>query len=302
MTPRRLRLILNGKAASSEELRESINALRHTGHRVEVRVTWEPGDARHHAATADGIDVVVAAGGDGTINEVVHGLMDWPDETRPALGVIPLGTANDFARGCAIPLEIPAALDLCAKGTPRPIDVGKANDRWFINAASSGFGAEVTANTPTELKRLLGGAAYTLMGPLLATSFEPHEGRLVLPEGEFQNRSVVTIVSNGRQAGGGKPVAPKALLNDGLLDILVISEIPATGLLQAMKELQTPENDGEYIFYRQVPWAEFHPTVPLAVNLDGEPACFGHVRYEAVPGAIRLIAPADCPELSPGPG
>ena len=297
MNPRSLRLILNGKAAGNEELREAVATLRAAGHRVEVRVTWEDGDAQRFTREADGADVIVAAGGDGTVNEIVHGLMDLPPDRRPALGIVPLGTANDFATGCGLPPEPASALELCATAEPVPIDVGRANDRWFINAASCGFGAEVTAKTPPDFKRLLGAAAYTLMGPILAINFTPHEGRLILPEGEFSGRSVVAIVGNGRQTGGGKSLTPKALLDDGLLDVLVISEIPATGLLQAARELQALEPNGDYIFYRQVPWAEFRPVSPMPVNLDGEPVSFDHVRYEAVPRAIRLIVPRDCPML-----
>jgi lipid kinase YegS len=275
--------------------------LRKAGHRVEVRVTWENGDARRWAVEADQAEVIVAVGGDGTVNEVVHGLLDRPAARRPALGIVPMGTANDFASGCGIPRDPQGALELCATGAAVPIDVGRANDHWFINAASSGFGAEVTANTPSELKRLLGGAAYTLMGAILAINFKPAQGRLVLPDGELRGSSVVAIIGNGRQAGGGKRVAPKALINDGLLDVLVIREIPAAGLLQAVRELQALEHEGEYIFYRQTLWAEFHPDHPVPINLDGEPVSFDSVRYEAVPGALQFIAPPGCPQLTSPP-
>ena len=298
MSPRTLRLIINGKAVGNEELRQGVAALREAGHDVEVRVTWENGDARRWAAEAGGAEVVVAAGGDGTVHEVLQGLMDRPAVERPALGVVPMGTANDLANGCGIPLGLPDALQLCATGTPVPIDVALANDHWFINAASSGFGAEVTVNTPPELKRLLGGAAYTVMAALLAINFKPSQGRLVFPDGELHGSAVVAIIGNGRQTGG-KPVTPKALINDGLLDVLVIREVPASGLLQAGRELQALEPDGEYIFYRQVPWVEFHPTEPMPINLDGEPVNFASVRYQTVSGALRLIVPADCPALVP---
>jgi lipid kinase YegS len=294
-------LIINGKAAGNGELREGVAALREAGHRVEVRVTWERGDARRWSAEADQAEVIVAVGGDGTLNEVVHGLLDRPVARRPAIGIVPLGTANDFASGCGIPRDPQDAFELCATGAAVPIDVGRANDHWFINAASSGFGAEVTANTPSELKRLLGGAAYTLMGAILAINFKPAQGRLVLPDGELRGSSVVAIIGNGRQAGGGQRVAPKALINDGLLDVLVIREIPAAGLLQAVRELQALEHDGEYIFYRQTPWAEFHPDHPVPINLDGEPVSFDSVRYEAVSGALQFIAPPDCPQLTSSP-
>ena len=117
-------------------------------------MTRKEGDARRFAAEAGGADLLIAAGGDGTLNEVVHGLMDLSKAARPALGVVPLGTANDFAAGCGIPRDPEQALALCLEGQRVPIDVGKANEHWFLNAASVGFGAAVTATTPPELKRL----------------------------------------------------------------------------------------------------------------------------------------------------
>ncbi len=292
-------MILNGKSADAPELREAVDALRAAGHCIDVRVTWEKEDARHWAAETEECETIVAAGGDGTLHEVVQGIMSRPAAARPLLGVVPLGTANDFAVGCGIPVRPREALDLCATGAPAHIDVGRANDHWFINAASCGFGADVTANTPPELKRLLGGAAYTLMGAILAITFEPAQGRLVLPDGGAHEDAVVAIIGNGRQTGGGKQFAPRALLNDGLLDILVIRKVPATALLQAARELQELGSDGEYISYRKAPWAQFSCEHPISINLDGEPFSFDRVRYEVEPAALRLIVPADCPEIAP---
>jgi lipid kinase YegS len=297
ITKKFLRLVVNGKVANNEALRAAVAQQRGLGHRVEVQVTWEGGDARRFASQPGEADVVVAVGGDGTVNEVLHGLMTLPTEARPALGVIPLGTANDFARGCGIPLDPSHALALCLAGDPVAADVGRANNRWFINAASIGFGAVVTATTPPELKRLLGGAAYTLMAAILATNFRPYEGRLLLPDQEVTGPDVVLIVGNGRQTGGGKQIAPRALLDDSLLDLLVVREIPANKLLNAVRELRTLSPEGQYISYWQVPWASFDAVRPVPVNLDGEPAEFTEVRYEATPGAVRLIVPSGCPMI-----
>ena len=96
------------------------------------------------------VDLVIAAGGDGTLNEVLNGLMNLSEVTRPTLGIVPLGTANDFATGCGIPRDPEKALALCMKGKQVPVDVGKANGHWFINAASCGFGAEITATTSPD--------------------------------------------------------------------------------------------------------------------------------------------------------
>jgi lipid kinase YegS len=297
VTRRKVQLILNGKAAGNDALENAIGQQRAAGHNIKVRVTRGKRDARSFATEAGETDLLIAAGGDGTLNEVVHGLMDLSKAARPALGVVPLGTANDFATGCGIPREPEQALALCMEGQALPIDVGKANDHWFLNVATAGFGAEVTATTPPELKRLLGPAAYTVMGAILAMNVHHYHGRLTLPNREITGSGPVAIVGNGRQTGGGVQVAPRARINDGLLDVLVVRQIPAVALLTAARELQQLSPDGEYISYWQTPWVEVYPEETIPINLDGEPVRFSSVRYEAVPGAIRLIVPPNCPLL-----
>src|SRR5436305_7217355 len=291
-------LSLNGKAAGNDALQTAVARQRAIGHTIEVRVTSEKGDARRFVAEAGEVDLLIAAGGDGTLNEVVHGLMELPMAARPVLGVVPLGTANDFATGCGIPHDPEQALALCMEGTEVPVDVGKADEHWFLNAASIGFGAEITATTPSELKNLLGPAAYAVMGAILATNVHHYRGRLTLPDREIAGSGPVAIVGNGRQAGGGIQVTPRARVDDGLLDVLAVRDIPALALLTAARELQELSPDGEYISYWQTPWAEVHTAEAIPVNLDGEPMQFSKVRYEAVPKAIRLIVPPNCPLLS----
>jgi len=295
---RRVQLILNGKVAGDDAVRAAVAQQRAAGHGIEVRVTWEKGDARRFVAEAGASVLLIAAGGDGTLNEVVHGLMALAPDARPVLGVLPLGTANDFATGCGIPRDPKEALALCMEGEGIPIDVGKANEHWFLNAASVGFGAKITATTPPELKRLLGSAAYTLMGAILAMNPHQYHGRLVLPDREVTGAGPVAIVANGRQTGGGMQVTPRARIDDGLLDVLAVRHIPPTALLTAARELQELSAEGEYISYWQTPWAEVYPEESIPVNLDGEPVQFSSVRYEAVPRAIRLILPSGCPLTS----
>jgi len=136
---KKVHLILNGKVAGNDALRVAVARHREAGHGIEVRVTQEKGDARRFVSEAGKMDLLIAAGGDGTLNEVLHGLMDLSEATRPILGIVPLGTANDFATGCGIPRDPAKALALCMRGDGVPIDVGKANDHWFANASSSGF-------------------------------------------------------------------------------------------------------------------------------------------------------------------
>jgi len=298
---RKVQLILNGKAAGNDALQTAVARQRAAGHSIEVRVTLEKRDARRFVAEAGEVDLLIAAGGDGTVNEMVHGLMDLSRVARPVLGVVPLGTANDFAIGCGLPRDPEEALTLCMEGKEVPVDVGKANEHWFLNAASIGFGAEITATTPPELKNLLGPAAYAVMGAILAMNVHHYRGTLTMPDREITGAGPMAIVGNGRQAGGGVQVAPRALIDDGLLDVLSVRDIPPLALLTAARELQELSPDGEYISYWQTPWAEVHTEETIPVNLDGEPVQFSSVRYEAVPRAIRLIVPPNCPLLSTQP-
>ena len=136
------RLILNGKKADRPDVREAVQAVRSAGHQLEVRVTWERGDAVRFVAEAsrEGVPRVIAGGGDGSVNEAANALMAVDAASRPALGILPLGTANDFATACRIPMDPFAALLLAATGDPRPIDLGRCNDAFFVNVASGGLG------------------------------------------------------------------------------------------------------------------------------------------------------------------
>ena len=234
-------LVLHGKAAARDDVRAAVRALRDEGARIDVRVTWESGDAQRFAreAASDGFEVVIAGGGDGTVNEVVAGLVDGSAEAdvSPSLAILPLGTANDLARACRISLDPTEALRLAVSGTSVRVDVGRANDRSFLNVATGGFGARLTVETPQELKKLLGGAAYLLTGLTHFNSIRPERGRLAGPQFTWEGDFFVLAIGNGRQAGGGHPLCPDALLNDGLLDVRLLPKVPNEELARALRGL-----------------------------------------------------------------
>ena len=294
------RLILNGKKADRTDVRAAVRAVRAAGHDLEVRVTWERGDAARLVAEAaiEGVPRVIAGGGDGSVNEAANGLMALDAAARPALGILPLGTANDFATACRVPLEPRAALLLAVTGEPRPVDLGRCNDSWFVNVASGGFGAAVTAETPVELKNFLGGGAYTLMGLVKAVHFTPYACSIRTPAGDVAGRVVVGAICNGRQAGGGQPLAPEALLDDGLLDIVSLREFPPAAAAQVVAEILANRGAGEYVARMRVPWMEVTAPAAVPVNLDGEPANGTAFRFACDPGCIRMVLPADCPCLT----
>lgn len=297
---KRMRLIINGKSAGDPQLRAAVAQQRGAGHVIEVRVTWESGDAARYAAEAprEDVDVVIAGGGDGTVNEVVGGILSVDHPHQTAVAVLPYGTANDFAAGCSIPIGDPlAALTLAATGTPVSIDVGRANDRYFVNVASGGFGAEVTTNTPPELKKAIGGAAYSLMGIVTAAKASPHHGRVTLPDGTSRSGDVLVMTAaNGRQCGGGQRVAPNALLNDGLLDFMIIHDVDIQSFGKVLSEILTLDSkDNQHVSYVQLPELKVEFDNPFQVNLDGEPVRSHEFVFRICPRAIRFVLPDAAP-------
>jgi lipid kinase YegS len=295
-----LRLILNRKAAQDEDLRRAVEVMRARNHRVDVRAMWEGGDGIRMAADAarDGCDVVVACGGDGTINEVVNGLMGAPDP-KPALGIVPSGTANDFATMLGIAPGLPlAALDRIVSRIPsrppRLVDVGRVNTRYFLNVASAGFGAKITADTPSEFKAVLGGVAYLLTGLANMVDLEPEIVNISAPNLTWSGPLLALCVGNGRQAGGGFNVCPDAEIDDGLFDVLVVQDFPLEEMPSVLNDVLRFGLRGEHlppsVMRFRAPWLEVHASAGLHVNLDGEPIEGRSFRFVILPQALTLLA------------
>ncbi|UXY17055.1 lipid kinase YegS [Chitiniphilus purpureus] len=291
-----VRLIVHGKAAADPELREAVLAARNQGHRLEVRVTWEQGDAARftHEAVAEGAATVIAGGGDGTLNEVAGAILAHDIEQRPVLGLVPLGTANDFAHGAGIPLAPLPALRLALAGPIATVDAGRVNERIFVNMATGGFGTQLTVDTPSEQKELLGGFAYLLTGLRRFTSITADYGKVVGPGFNWEGDFLVLAVGNGSQAGGGHLLCPQARLDNGLLDLRILA---GEELLPTLLERLIDGEEAESVVSARVPWLTLETPHPVHLNLDGEPLAGTHFRIEALPGALRFRLPGYCPLL-----
>ena len=251
-----------------------------------------------HEALQSGGKRLIIGGGDGSVNEIVDAMAKLPRTQRPELAILPLGTANDFATACEIPLESLDALRFAVSHDSIPVDIVKANDRYFINMATAGFGAQVTADTPVELKNFLGGGAYTLTGVLKAINFVPYNSNISTPQNSFHNLDIVVgAICNGKQAGGGQVLAPNALINDGLLDIVSISQFTLADIPQVLEEVQNPSPKGSFVKYIQTPWLESTSENIIPVNLDGEPYRSHTIRFEVLPLSIDLVLPKESPCL-----
>lgn len=302
-----LRLILHGKSSNDPELREAVADLRERGRDISVRVTWEAGDAERYAREArrDGIGVIVAGGGDGLLNAVVNGILGGDGPEGVAVAVLPLGSANDFATSCGIPEDPAEALALAASGPAVAIDVAKANDRFYVNVASGGFGAYVTTATPETLKRVLGGAAYTLMGFANAVRGpETNHVRIECAESSHDEILVMLAVANGRLSGGGFEVAPDAHIDDGLLDATFVREFPMSEAAVLARELKQPGAEGnQFVFSVRSSWLTLTAADGAIefLNLDGEPSpAAREYRFEVRRRALEFILPKEASPLLSG--
>ncbi|MEP6906964.1 MAG: lipid kinase YegS [Pseudoxanthomonas sp.] len=309
MTSSRWRLILNGKSTGDEALRQAVSALRDQGVTLEVRVTWEAGDAERYVveAIADGVKTLIAAGGDGTVSEIAASLAHRQEaaDHLPALGLVPLGTANDFANAAGIPLEPLPALEMIADAPAVPVDLIRltADDEqvhWCANLASGGFGTQVTVDTDEGMKKMLGGLAYLITGISRLGRIDPIRARLHGPQFEWEGDLIALGIGNGRQAGGGQVLCPDAWVNDGLLDITVVPELSGD-VAAAVGTLVTGGKEAalERVAVRaQLAWVEIDCPEPITLNLDGEPVASRHFRIDCVPGRVRMHLPKDSPLLS----
>ena len=287
-------LVLHRKSANEDYVKNAVKAVRKEGHELRVLVPFNKKEKPRivNEALDRGATRIVAGGGDGTINAVARALVgDGKERPDTTLGIMPLGTANDFARGCDLPThDLAECLRIACTRDGRPIDVGMLNGRPFINVASLGFGAEITATTPIQLKKALGGAAYTLMGMVKALNLTPYPGRLTQPGEEPVDADMLFMaVGNNHFAGGGFDVAPLAKIDDGLLDVTAIRADRNIRPSQVQKEMQDPMNPAnEYVLYRQMPEFTIESKQKLHCNLDGEPVRKKKLHFSVLPRHLKI--------------
>ncbi|WHS62077.1 lipid kinase YegS [Pseudomonas sp. G2-4] len=288
-------MILHGKQALNDEVRTAVMLKRKQGWDLAVRLTWEAGDARRcvEEALAAGYTRLIAGGGDGTLRDIAEAIVLKSSDA--SLVLLPLGTANDFARAAGVPLEPAQALDLLDVA-PQAVDVGEVGGQIFLNMATGGFGSQVTANTSEDLKKVLGGAAYLFTGLSRFSELSAAYGELQGPGFQWQGDLLALGIGNGRQAGGGHVLCPEALADDGLLDISIL---PAPQeVVSTLKDLLAGGLGIDNMFVRaRLPWVEIKVAQGLDINLDGEPLEVNSLRFTVRAKALHLHLPSDSPLL-----
>jgi len=261
--------------------------------------TQEPGHATALAreAALDGCEMLVAVGGDGTVNEVINGLMQAGNQDgAPVLGIIPVGSGNDFAWGAGIALDPLVACQRVFDGQTCLIDLGQTREaggrqRYFCNVSGTGFDAQ-TALEVERFKWLRGVFVYLV--PLFKTLIFHHkvpELRISVDGLEWTQRSMMLTVGNGRRLGRGFLIAPEAELDDGWLDVCICGELGRLGMLMVIPRFMR----GTHVTHREVQMerarrVKVESPVPVAVHVEGESFATDAREFEftIVPGALRL--------------
>lgn len=292
----RICVITNAKSSSGGRIEEVLNRFKNEPGCV-VRTTTAPGDASRLAreAVEQRFSRVVVAGGDGTVSQVVNGIA--PDFDRIEVALVPLGTGNDLARSLGIPTnDLGAACELALRGATRRIDVIRLSDdgagpSYCINAASGGFGGEVATDIRPADKARWGAFAYWLTAAAKLIEVHEFQVELSLDEVSLELELYGLGVANGRYLGGGFPIAPRALLDDGLIDVTTIPVLPRMELLAAgLNFILDRHHQDDRVRTYQSRRVSLRTTPHMPFSVDGEPMRAIQTNLEIIPRVLPIVA------------
>jgi diacylglycerol kinase (ATP) len=269
--------------------------LREEGIEYEVRITGGAGDALKwaEAAPADGYDLVVAAGGDGTIMEAMSGLLRA--KTEVPLAQIPVGTANLLARALTIPADPAESLEVIFSGRVARLDVGYLPDqeRYFALVAGCGYDARLIADATRDLKNVLGFAAYVVSGVKnLFTLRRAHIEMTVDGERRLFRANTVMIVNVGQIGDAGPKLGANIHPHDGKLDVIVATSASVFGALRILFRILTGRFEGHAdLHYLSVEQVTVNAKPALPTQIDGEALGTTPLHAQAVPGGALLLVP-----------
>lgn len=271
---KRARIIYNptsGRELFRKHLPEVLEKMEQAGYETSCHATTGEGDATVAAAAAveRNFDLIVAVGGDGTLNEVVSGVS--PFEERPKIGLIPMGTTNDFARAVHIPRDINKAVDIILQGDSIPVDVGVMNDRHFINIAGGGRLTELTYEVPSKLKTMLGQMAYYLKGIEMLPSIRSSKVRIEYDGEVFDDHAMMFLIGLTNSVGGFEKLAPDASINDGKFTLLILKELNMAEFIRvASLALRGEHLSDPHVIYAKASEISVTSDERVLLNLDGE--------------------------------
>ncbi len=288
-------VIVNPIAGSVVDRAGLLKQLRRLNPR-KLRLTQRAGEAESYARDAirAGCDYVIAAGGDGTLNEVINGIAPPGQMGAICVGIVPLGTANDFARTIGLPASVDDNIDILRAKQTAPIDLVRVRSdrtRYFVNVSAGGFSGLVDEKLTPEIKSTWGPLAYLRSAAAALPELHAYDTNIVFDDGE---RLVIelynVIVANGQFVAGGLPIAPQADLRDGLLDVVIVPRrSPAKMMLLAAEMLLGNHLSTNAVIFRRAKKISVRSRPGMWFNVDGELVGNDPAVFQVLPGALEFV-------------
>lgn len=300
---KRARLIYNpisGQEIIKKNVADILTILENFGYETSAfQTTPEPNSAKNEAkrAAISGFDLIVAAGGDGTINEVVNGIA--PLDKRPKMAIIPTGTTNDFARALKIPRGNPLkAAQLIGKNRTLNMDIGKAfGDTYFINIAAAGSLTELTYSVPSQLKTMFGYLAYLAKGVELLPRLSDIPVKISHDHGIFEGKVSMIFAALTNSVGGFEQIAPDARLDDGNFTLILVK---TANLFEIVHLLRLMLMGGKHIDHKHIEYIKTSQMIiepqtnqKVMINLDGEYGGVAPLKLENLKNHITFYTNVD---------
>lgn len=294
---RRAMIIINpssGKEEALEHVRSAEILLSNQGYQVTIQETEKELDATRYCVTAceECYDLVVSIGGDGTLHETLNGLID--QKHHPILGVVPLGTANDFARALQIPLNPEEAIQTLTSSNVKSVDIGRLNDRLFANVVAAGAIAGSLSSVSSEDKTKLGTFAYFKEGLKTLTSTAPHPLVIQYDEERWEGKSPLFVAVLTNSVGGIENLIPDATVDDGLLHCFIIKDLSILNTLTASVSLLLGNlKDHKDVVYFTAKKVSLSSPESVSTNVDGEEGPSLPITLNVMPRHIKVIVPEE---------
>jgi diacylglycerol kinase (ATP) len=284
----------SGKEQALEHVRSVEEILRDKGYEVAVNETAKELDATHFciAACEECYDLVVSIGGDGTLHETINGLLDR--DHRPKLGIVPLGTVNDFARALQIPLNPEKAIRNLTSSRVKTVDIGRLNDQLFANVVAAGSLAESLSSVSSDDKSRFGAFAYIKEGIKELTSHSAHPLVICYDGKTWEGESPLFLAALTNSVGGFEKLAPDAAVDDGLLHCFIIKDLNLINTITVSISLLFGNlKNHKDVVYFTAKNVSVSSAEAVRTNVDGEEGPPLPIELSIIPRHIQVIVPEE---------
>jgi diacylglycerol kinase (ATP) len=289
-------VIFNPRAGSVDRIDTVVTQLKRLEPAI-IRVTRKAGDAQRFAREAirNNCEWIITAGGDGTLNETVNGVAS--SARRLCLGMVPLGTGNDFARSLNLPAAIEDNIDILLSANTKPIDIVRVrsshSNRYFINVSAGGFSDVVDEQLTADIKQRWGPLAYLRSAAAALPKLHAYHTHIELDQEEVVRIDLYNlVVANGRFVAGGLPIAPNADPGDGLLDVVLIPTHPVGKVALIAAEILLGKHlNSNAVEFRRARKIAVRSRPAMWFNVDGEPVGTVPAIFEVLPRAVDFVVP-----------